>query len=309
MKYILLVISTLFTMGAKSQTSIYHSFPEDTAAWVSDIYYNTCVGYCGTTFYEMAGDTSINGQLYNKIYNRGGQFYYIVQPPNPVIGANFSACTYVGAIRQDSINKKVYFIDSTMIGDTLLYDFNLAIGDTIESWYNKESMQWPLIVSNKDSVLVEGSFRNRYYFQNYPTHRNLVEGVGWSGELFGITEFALEVVLACFNGNDEVNPGWMAFQNECGVSLDCSIFSSSNELDDDHKSHLYPNPFTSELNIHVNSNDIMEIVIYDSTSRQLLNKKFNNHVHINTQQLPSGFYYYQLRNGYDILKTGTIVKN
>jgi hypothetical protein len=128
------------------------------------------------------------------------------------------------------------------------------------------------------------------------------------GELFGITEFALEVVLTCFNGNDELNPGWMAFQNECVVSLDCSIILSSNELDDDHNYNLYPNPFTSELNIHIKSNDIMEIVIYDSTSKQLLSKKFNNHVHINTQQLPNGFYYYQLRNGYDILKTGTIVK-
>ena len=124
MKKYLLFLLTFIGTNAISQTSLYHPFPEDTATWVTDGFYNTCSGYCGSSYYEMKGDTIINSQLYNKIFTRGGQFFYITPPPNAVVGGNFSICRYIGAIRQDSLNKKVYFIDSTMTNDTLLFDFD-----------------------------------------------------------------------------------------------------------------------------------------------------------------------------------------
>jgi len=195
-----------------------------------------------------------------------------------------------------------------MTVDTILYDFNLAIGDTIQSWYNKENMQWPLIVSGIDSVSVNGSFRRKYFFHNYPIHRHLVESVGWSGELFGITEFATEIVLTCFNGYNDIMPWWLAFANECSFSLDCSIYVDIKEHVDENDINLYPNPFSDELNFSVNNNETSEIIIYNLTSQKILQQKFNKQISLNTQQLPNGFYYYEMYNRNGLIKTGKLVK-
>src|SRR4051812_11069780 len=98
MKTFLTFILLSATLTVFSQTSVYKPFPEDSATWVSDYFSNSCSGYCGTDYYEMKGDTIINGQSYNKIYYRSGSFY-----------TTFTTCSYKGAIRQDSINKKVYY--------------------------------------------------------------------------------------------------------------------------------------------------------------------------------------------------------
>ena len=152
---------------ARTQSTLYHPFPEDTATWVSDIFYNTCFGYCGSLYYEMKGDTLIGNQTYNKIYRREGDFYYITTPPNSLAGGNFSICTYIGGIRQDISAKRVYFIDSTMTSDTLLYDFDLSVGDTISDWYNKAGMQWPLEVATFDSISINLYFHKRLNYVGF----------------------------------------------------------------------------------------------------------------------------------------------
>ncbi|MEP7170413.1 MAG: hypothetical protein ABI855_13665, partial [Bacteroidota bacterium] len=266
MKKLLLLAAILITLSAKAQTSVYHPFPEDSATWVTDIFYNTCFGYCSSIFYEMKGDTIINSQSYNKIYSRYGRFYYIIWPPNSVVGVDsFSACSYRGAIRQDSISEKVYFIDSTMTTDTLLYDFNLTIGDTIQSWYNKWYMPWPLIVSGIDSISINGNYHKRFNFQGYLTDQNmsLIEGIGWSGELFGTNlSSALVTGLSCFDGNIILGE---AFINECSPSLDCSISVGINEQNKQKHFDLFPNPFSDKLNFTINNNELSEIIIYDIT--------------------------------------------
>lgn len=314
----LLFVATLFSLNAKSQTSIYHPFPEDSATWISDSYGNFCSGYCASTFYEMNGDTIINSQLYNKIYGSLGDFYYITPPlfPNPgVVGATFSACSYIGGIRQDSINKKVYFIDSTMSTDTLLYDFDLSIGDTIESWYNKTNIQFPLVVSGTDSVLVNNNYHKFYSFTNMPQGLglNLIEGVGWSGDLFGILWSPDGVIrLSCFNGNF-LNGGnfsnQQAFNNECNPILSCRQLTNLENHNHNISLSVSPNPFSEKLNFTINNNQLSEIIIYDISSRKLLFEKFINSIMINAQKLEQGIYIYEIRTKDGLYYTGKVWKD
>ena len=165
MKQLAIIILTLISVSVRAQTSVYHPFPEDTATWVSDNYSNSCLGYCTSVFYEMKGDTIINSNSYNKIYIRDGSFYYINQ--NGDYAASFFACSYKGAVRQEIVNKKVYFIDNTMADDTLLYDFNLIVSDTIHSLYNETGMTFPLVVSSIDSINIDGNYHKRFNFFNH----------------------------------------------------------------------------------------------------------------------------------------------
>lgn len=43
----------------------------------------------------------------------------------------YSGYGYAGAFRNDSLNKKVYFVKPGMLNDTLFYDFDLQLGDTL----------------------------------------------------------------------------------------------------------------------------------------------------------------------------------
>jgi type IX secretion system substrate protein len=295
----LLIILLIIVGNAKpspAQINIYHPFPEDTATWVTDMVYSACMGYCGTNFYEMKGDTLINSESYNKIYVRYGRFYNISAG---IVGTDsFAVCSYIGAIRQDSINKKVFFIDPTMTTDTLLYDFDLTVGDTIQSWFNKWSMPFPLIVSGIDSISINGNYHKMFNFQGYGNGiiTSLIEGVGWSGELFGIhlSGGGLWTFLACFEGNVIVQE---TFINECSASLDCSIFADINEQNGKKDFSFFPNPFSIQTVLQTDnflSNATIEFYnLYGQQVKQLKNI-YAQTITIKRDNLPGGFYFIQL---------------
>ncbi|MBI4945958.1 MAG: hypothetical protein HY840_06110 [Bacteroidetes bacterium] len=226
MKKYLLILVAFFTLTvAHGQTNIYHYFPGDTATWVVDHYSNGCTAsfmrYCSSSYYEMNGDTIINGMLHKKIYTRDVYFYYITPPliPNPgVVGANYSSRKYMGAVRQDSVNKKVYYIDSTITSDALLYNFNLRIGDTMPPLLYNRYLTNPIVVTKLDSILINNNYHKVFHFNgmNFNSSWDLIEGVGWSGDFFGILVSSDgSVNLACFDGQ-MIMPG---FDNECVVAI------------------------------------------------------------------------------------------
>ncbi len=53
MKKLLLLVATLITLSAKSQTSVYHPFPEDSATW--------CASMCGLHLYQGYPNSMIEG--------------------------------------------------------------------------------------------------------------------------------------------------------------------------------------------------------------------------------------------------------
>lgn len=74
------------------------------------------------------------------------------------------------------------------------------------------------------------------------------------------------------------------------------------------ESVLYPNPITNELNIKTNINQPTVITLYDITSRKLLQETFTTTTTLNTTQLASGIYIYEVRNKNGVLKQGKVIK-
>jgi len=72
--------------------------------------------------------------------------------------------------------------------------------------------------------------------------------------------------------------------------------------------NLYPNPFSSELNIRANDYQLSEISIYDITSRKLLQQTFTNSLLLSTEQFAKGIYMYEVKNKNTRIKKGMIVK-
>lgn len=73
--------------------------------------------------------------------------------------------------------------------------------------------------------------------------------------------------------------------------------------------NLYPNPFSNSLNISNSSGELSVVILYDITSRKLLQKSFLNSTSLNTQQLAKGIYLYEIRNKNGVIKKGKVVKD
>ena len=71
---------------------------------------------------------------------------------------------------------------------------------------------------------------------------------------------------------------------------------------------LYPNPITDKLAIQTNTTEPFEIILYDLSSRKLLQQSFTTTTIINTESLAKGMYIYQVRNKKGISKTGKVIK-
>ena len=111
MKKLLLLIATLTTLTAKSQTSVYHPFPDSSAVWNIDSYQ-----WCGLGFdrweylYSIifSGDTIINSINYHKL----NVPIEVVQSNGMCLasGSWTVAGHYGGSVRQDTSIKKVFYV-------------------------------------------------------------------------------------------------------------------------------------------------------------------------------------------------------
>ncbi len=72
---------------------------------------------------------------------------------------------------------------------------------------------------------------------------------------------------------------------------------------------INPNPFKDKLIIDSKKHDLLDIVLYDTASRKLLQQKFTNSVTINTEQLARGLYLFEVRDKNGLCKKGKLVKD
>lgn len=162
--FILLAFFCFFNVIAQQ----YAPFPIADAEWTT-YYVGTCIngGIPDTiiTKYTLNGDTTLHNATYHKLTST------VIYPPSNVI-------TYVGAIREDK--KKIYFLSPTVFpsDDTLLYDFNANIGDSVSVYigYRKVAVQ------SIDSILIGDEYNRRLFlgssFYNNGEIEYWIEGVG-----------------------------------------------------------------------------------------------------------------------------------
>jgi hypothetical protein len=82
-----------------------------------------------------------------------------------------------------------------------------------------------------------------------------------------------------------------------------------NEIGNHSLLPVFPNPITNELNVKINSNELSEIILYDISSRKLVQEKFTNSVSLNTEQIAKGVYVYEVLDKNGVFKKGKVVKD
>ncbi len=180
---LLLLLSSLFTTA---QTSRYHKMPKSGAQWNEYNYYPPLLP--SNTMLVMDGDTIYDGLLYYKLRKIGFQY----QPIN----------SYVGAFREDSINRKVYYLHVKDTVEQLLYDFSTNIGDTLKTCNSNFGR---IVVSAIDSVLIGKDYRKRWILSGDHTDAVIIEGIGSS---YGFSSMLMPTLeghnhLKCYSEHNE----------------------------------------------------------------------------------------------------------
>ena len=91
-------------------------------------------------------------------------------------------------------------------------------------------------------------------------------------------------------------------------SLECLIINNVNDFKEKIKLIIYPNPFNDKLTFENESDESLEITIYDFLFRKIINQKFSHEVLLNTLLFEKGIYLYEVKNKMGIIKNGKVVK-
>lgn len=317
MKKLLLLAISFISLSTYAQT--YFPIPDSAIVWRQYGYvqgFNCCCTGPGPCLrdddfqYFLRGDTVVGAQLYNKVYKTGkGNTYIAGMYTCPPWCGNFQysyySNTYEGGIRNDVGQKKVYYLPPNATQDTLLYDFDLKLGDTLSpSWL---SFGNPVYVTGVDSILVGGLYHKRFDLSasSFPNEVTIIEGIGGSLGLLSplftnVNVSNISNTLLCVTVNQIP-----VYPDTATVCAFVSINSASNSILD-YK--VLPNPFSNKLNVILNKPGTVRFILYDVTSKEIINEELSNSAIIPTEQFSKGIYFYEIRNEEGVLSKGKVVK-
>jgi hypothetical protein len=77
---------------------------------------------------------------------------------------------------------------------------------------------------------------------------------------------------------------------------------------ENNESILHPNPLTDLVTITLDNNIPCSIILFDMQGKNCLQETFINTATLNTKQLKSGIYFYEITNSKGMIRTGKIIR-
>lgn len=279
----LILITLVILISVHNYGQSYHPLPDSNAKWC--IMYNNGVIpppiWTYTNYWETyySGDTTILNQEYKRIEKTEFDIFCL----NTVI----SGPDYIGAIRDDTILKQVFYIPEGDSEEKLIYDFNLGVGDTLISPLN---FNQPLIVDNVDSVLIKNEYHKRIWFQY--GEATIIEGIG---SVTGIVEELVAFEGGSFLCAMYVDTSLIYPDHPCNLSATDTCLTSNIESQfNDSEFSIFPNPAKDHFQIKISSEILLHhprLEIISITGRIYESETLTNEItQIVSNDLISGIY-------------------
>ena len=247
--------------------------------------------FCGIYSYSITGDTTVNGNIYHKITQSGRSFQVGANHFCNIASPNTFYSAYAGSIRQDSIQRKVYFLPPASMADSLLYDFTLNIGDTLKTYITQVCPFSPIVVTNIDSVLIGTQYRKRWIVNESACISNgeIIEGIG---STFGPFEWMTNLgedgeptgKLYCFSQNNQTLYPYYSASSGCNQVTGIVNHTQSENI------FISPNPTSNQFLIETNTTDKLNIGLYDINGRGMFSADVLDKSTINVTGLNEGVY-------------------
>lgn len=315
----------------------YTPFPTENAQWSVN-----------NEKYALYGDTIINEKKYSKVYK---------QTADEAFEFDIDKAEYFCAIRNDVENKRVYGVYKDNLEvynhyneeieetESLLYDFSLNLGDTIEvanfdeadragyiqyvkyvrvesiGIYKFDGSHSYVTLYDTDSIfcLNNGEQRKRILLNGI--HESLqqswIEGIGSSDGPFVHAHFSgLEYMpkrLLCFNENEECLYKQSSFDYDEDDDCFTNYYPDNVVENNENDIMIYPNPATTNVEVSYTLPEGMTSATLVMTNTLGVNVKTvhldgnNGKTTLSLEELPSGIYFYTIRCGENV-KSGKLVK-
>ena len=301
--FLILLILPLFNSGQKLKASgSKFSLLDSTNLWsILDIFDavhvhpNDPYSYTKSSWFKIGSDTTINNISYKRLMK--------------AMDSEHKKWSISGHFRQDA--NCIYSLDNNR--ETLLYDFDLAVGSTIES----EIYLGQKFISHLDSVgeiTLNNEIRKIYYLTKYLASdpgmhvtEIWIEGIGSVSDgllrntMLGITgDNWHDYSLLCFHQNET-----LIYQSKNYQNCYYDIVDDINDLSLSTKDFLvFPNPSSGQLTI-TNKSDMTNSyfkIVNDSgeTIKEFYNY-CNDQINIDLTGQKKGIYFLIFRNGNGIV--------
>jgi len=234
-------------------TTYYRPFMLRNSKWVVVVYGNGCLldgippDYSDyVSLITGNTDTIINGFHYYPMVSLEDNYDFACLnggPGGPLISASHSGPDLFGYLRQDTAAKKVYYLPPGSNTDTVIYNFDLVIGDSI-------------IIPNITTVyltsfgysLIGGTYYKNYNFSSAGGTAHWIEGLGSINGLFSPFNFVESggPYLLCFSHNDTVI--WPTYNPDSSCA-NGNIISSVSIVKPNPGPRIFPNPANNSITI------------------------------------------------------------
>ncbi len=211
-----------------------------------------------TISYHLGNDSIINAMTYNSLIDSNYSLNYSDEVE--VYGSE------IGFVREDTAQKKVFFLPENSTQEALIYDFSLSVGNKffLKTFYYNDTLN----VVSRDSIIYSGHKRLVITLNNDYASLNWIEDIGSiQGFLYYYNTFGSldSNLLLCVKANDET-----VYQNNKNYS--CFYFKNTINAIDESSAQpglkLFPNPAHDNLTI-VQNEIIGSIEILDVYGRKL----------------------------------------
>jgi hypothetical protein len=271
-----------------AQTQKYHPFKESDASWIVSAG-GTQGAPCYEVKYFMDGDTVLNGLSYIKIKSYGWYGSSGINGCEPWAYWTYHGTpSYVGGLRNDTAQRKVYFLRSSDTTESLLYDFSLSIGDTLHPGFNNLNAG-DVVVDSFDSVFVGNNYRRIMYVNSYGggSISGIIEGIGSQSGL-------VEDLFMGFGFGSHLN--CYAESNQTMYSLNPNLTLCQFALGGEENLFVdfpvvFPNPFSDQLNIRPKAGKFLtRAVLYNLNGQEVWRWEGRSEEKQLIPQIPTGFY-------------------
>ncbi len=304
-----LISIILMTLIAPLNAQTYYPFPTDTAQWsvIHAISYPTPGPNIVNTIHQnLRGDTIINGKTYYKIYETYFEDYFL---PNQ----------YLKCFIREDTSKKIYIkypVNAQDFPDTsefVLYDFNLAVGDTFCTKMEAITgtiQQCRFRLDSIGSINTNTGHRKKYIFtfisfgteppvNCFGTQLYWIEGVGSM-----IGPFYNEMFKYCQSEGISVHYNLICYQENFNYIIggaDCHIITGMQEKERaKYYINAYPNPanetisFVYEIPENYKNASIKIYNIIGVLCAEYPITPNDKGMNINLKNFDSGVYFYTL---------------
>jgi hypothetical protein len=300
---IVAIVLTSFTL--RSQTNVYHEFPDSNAFW--NITATACCwADCGgpptpnpiihDSWYSnyIAGDTVINSTSYHKLYKSGSTYEHCAVGPN---GNWFYYDYYVGAFREDTSQRKVFMVYPSSINEMVWLDFGVGVGDTICPW------DPCTIVTSIDSTLIGSNYRKKFNV-NSSASFFVIEGIGTTaGNFDGLCPFESSAILDCFTHDGQ------ALYPDTNAS--CALITEVlHPLTLALSMTVVPNPLAGDGKLLTSRYlQNVTILVVNSIGQNVLqmDRVSGNVISLPTDELQTGLYLFQVIENNNVIGTTRVI--